>query len=753
MLAYVLNDSFIRTSVIESFSSFIWTERYDTLGDCELKMPYSVSAYSLLSTGTYLSIDESVRLMEIKTVTVDTDDNGAQNITVIGEDAARIFADRVAVNLFSVNNNYRITGKPADIALTIAKRAYELAERPISRTNLLYGGFITMASWVGAQDNCTCSVNSNKIVITPSAASWSTRSGIGYTDGISGGIDLTKQYTFTACSSSPIRLAITIATDGTVTDPYGGYWQEDIFPDDNGIYTFPSYATGFRFFRIRSPEGQTTSPYSTVTVSSPTLELYTGEVYGTPFTGATTDTPSMNYSWTGTEWASTSTAIGTLKGEEFRRNLLWGSKEDMTGWTSYTRNCSYSISGKVMTITPTNTAWHIRGDVYDTTDMATVDLSKEYLLTYSASSGVRVAIVVDTPGRPNTEGFEEEDIFPDTNGVYSFPSYATSFRFFRIQPASDNQETSPVTFSTPCLEEYKGFVYTQPFNGATTDTDTVEYQWTGPEWSSESIAIGQPWTVPGSSDNYNLVLDNNQVAYKGSMEMESTEITYERTPTDVLTCIKELCSTYSMGFSLTISNTPSPTRTFYFGIYKGSDRTTGQTALPPVVFSKDLENLTNVSEVTTIAKYKNAAVVTSSKGSVVVYSGNEGDYTGKELRMMQLSVTDLDGVSDVPAYLKALGLSALANQQIVYALDGELSQYSQYVYGKDYFLGDIIEMRGENNVSNNMLVTEQTLIQDENGYRSYPTLTVNKIITPGSWLSATGNFYWSDATGYWADSE
>jgi hypothetical protein len=43
-----------------------------------------------------------------------------------------------------------------------------------------------------------------------------------------------------------------------------------------------------------------------------------------------------------------------------------------------------------------------------------------------------------------------------------------------------------------------------------------------------------------------------------------------------------------------------------------------------------------------------------------------------------------------------------------------------------------------------MQVTEQIFVQDSEGERDYPTLTVNTYITPGSWLWWPINEVWED---------
>ena len=60
-------------------------------------------------------------------------------------------------------------------------------------------------------------------------------------------------------------------------------------------------------------------------------------------------------------------------------------------------------------------------------------------------------------------------------------------------------------------------------------------------------------------------------------------------------------------------------------------------------------------------------------------------------------------------------------------------------------------MQSGNGVTNNMRVTEQIFVSDENGTRSYPTLSVDLLITPGSWLAWDANEEWASAVGTWSE--
>lgn len=98
------------------------------------------------------------------------------------------------------------------------------------------------------------------------------------------------------------------------------------------------------------------------------------------------------------------------------------------------------------------------------------------------------------------------------------------------------------------------------------------------------------------------------------------------------------------------------------------------------------------------------------------------------------------------------GQDELAKNRQVQAFDGEMPIDSPYIYEVDYQLGDLVEMRNNDGVTNQMRVTEQIFVSDAQGERTYPTLTINQFIAPDTWLGWNYNQVWETADGYWATS-
>lgn len=233
-------------------------------------------------------------------------------------------------------------------------------------------------------------------------------------------------------------------------------------------------------------------------------------------------------------------------------------------------------------------------------------------------------------------------------------------------------------------------------------------------------------------------------------------LTLDIEPQSVLSAVKQLCDQYGMGFRLAKNLDEAQ---LYFNIYMGSNRTSRQTSLPAVIFSPGLDNLENTSEIKSIAAYKNVAYVFGQTGYAVVYPEgvDPSTITGLDRRVLMVNASDIDDLdpTDLQANLTQRGRDELAKNRQVSAFDGEISQHSKYLYGRDYNLGDLVELRNGTGSGDDMRVTEQIFISDKEGERRYPTLTLNQYIQPGTWAAWDFTQVWQDlgATEYWADQE
>lgn len=227
-------------------------------------------------------------------------------------------------------------------------------------------------------------------------------------------------------------------------------------------------------------------------------------------------------------------------------------------------------------------------------------------------------------------------------------------------------------------------------------------------------------------------------------------ITTDLDPQTVYQAISDLAKVWNFGFRLLRLYDTSQ---LYFDIYMGSDRTTAQSILNPVIFTPELDNLQNTTELATTTNAKNVAYVFSPAGYQVVYSADVNpDVDGFERRVLVVNATDItDENPDPDAAMIQRGREELAKNKAVAAFDGEINPNSLYKYGRDYELGDIVEIRNADSVTSYMRVTEQIFVSDREGERAYPTLALNAFVNEGSWLSY-GTTVWSElTTEHWGE--
>lgn len=103
---YVLNEKFERVGIIDSYSSIIWTTRYNTQGDFELYIAADTAMFDLIQNGTYLVRDKdmtgttykNVMMIDKANIELTTDVENGDYLTVTGYSLQSIVKRRVVIN-------------------------------------------------------------------------------------------------------------------------------------------------------------------------------------------------------------------------------------------------------------------------------------------------------------------------------------------------------------------------------------------------------------------------------------------------------------------------------------------------------------------------------------------------------------------------------------------------------------------------------------------------------------------------------
>lgn len=222
----------------------------------------------------------------------------------------------------------------------------------------------------------------------------------------------------------------------------------------------------------------------------------------------------------------------------------------------------------------------------------------------------------------------------------------------------------------------------------------------------------------------------------------------------VYSALEQLAKQHGVGISLYLNSADLLTGfSLKFRTYKGQDRTSGQSVNDLVRLSPELDGISDIKEVRSIAGFKNVVYVTY-QGSVykrlldpsapepegldrrVLLVDAQGEppghkenqisgvkYPGNEFNGPTYNYTEVF-IADIPAYIEQNAKDAFANNNYIHSIDGKTSPISDYTFGKDYFLGDIIELEGLTGEISKAQITEFIRSVDKNGEKSYPTISV-----------------------------
>lgn len=231
--------------------------------------------------------------------------------------------------------------------------------------------------------------------------------------------------------------------------------------------------------------------------------------------------------------------------------------------------------------------------------------------------------------------------------------------------------------------------------------------------------------------------------------------------------IVEICVAYDLGFKITLNE---DTKKFEFRLYMGEDRSYDQEVNPWVVFSQSYENLTSSNYYSSKNEYKNAAYILGAElpedgeregdktkpsvrnnGTNRYYELEYSDANGLERREIYVDASSVDDTYKVtiteetgtdsdgnPIYetrevdktmsdaeytpmLSEEGDLELSKTQTTTAFEGVIDATQQYVYGKDFYIGDIVQVVNEFEMTSHSRISEIIWCHDVNGETLTPT--------------------------------
>lgn len=193
-------------------------------------------------------------------------------------------------------------------------------------------------------------------------------------------------------------------------------------------------------------------------------------------------------------------------------------------------------------------------------------------------------------------------------------------------------------------------------------------------------------------------------------------INAEYTGDSILDSIRGLANLDNYGVSVLYDE---ESNLFVCNLYKGDDRSWDQSRFNPILFSSDMNTLLSSDYLQSTAEYKNVILAMgqgqgSSRTRYIL-----GEVSGLDRREYYKDARD---VSTSNA-LKQRAEEAMREYRVKELLDGEVTA-DRYVYGVDYFIGDIVQIKNELGIERKARITEMIFSQDSSGISLYPTVEI-----------------------------
>lgn len=213
----------------------------------------------------------------------------------------------------------------------------------------------------------------------------------------------------------------------------------------------------------------------------------------------------------------------------------------------------------------------------------------------------------------------------------------------------------------------------------------------------------------------------------------SLTISAQFTGDNLYDAVKAICDSKNIGFRIRFAE---PDR-LIFSLYAGKDRTYDQNDNPFVIFSPDFDNLVNSNYLESKKLLKTVALVAGEgegvdrkTATVAIESGAESGFSRRELFVdaRDISTQTEEGVDltddEYSNQLKQRGSEKLSENITVKSFEGESdTDNTNFIFGEDYYLGDIVQIENEYGMTATSRITEMVFSQDTSGYSAYPTFS------------------------------
>lgn len=173
-------------------------------------------------------------------------------------------------------------------------------------------------------------------------------------------------------------------------------------------------------------------------------------------------------------------------------------------------------------------------------------------------------------------------------------------------------------------------------------------------------------------------------------------------------------------------------------LYSGVDRSYNQVEHPYVIFSPKFENLKNSEYILSHRLLKTTSLIAGEKGvgngriciEVDPSQGTLSDLNRREMFIDAQNITSVDqygnsiSVEEYFAHLYRKGLEELSKNITLETFASEVDPSGEFIFGRDFFLGDILQVSNEYGYEGKSRVIEVVRCQDGSGFKVYPIFAI-----------------------------
>lgn len=206
----------------------------------------------------------------------------------------------------------------------------------------------------------------------------------------------------------------------------------------------------------------------------------------------------------------------------------------------------------------------------------------------------------------------------------------------------------------------------------------------------------------------------------------TTEMEAQYTGTNLEETIQEICKTYGIGYDVKLDLT---NKKFLFTLLQGTDRSYNQTNNSYVIFSNEFENLLTSKYTFNNQNIKNCAYIAGEGEGMArkwykISLENSKFMNRRELFVDARDLSTNDGKISDNEYLNLLaqrGIEKISEYKVTESIEGEAEPNGNFIFEKDYFLGDIVEVINEYGLEMTPRITEVIESEDDTGHYIIPT--------------------------------